>query len=715
MDMMQEEREYLQTVLQFLNEQITATRTLLEEKAERAREDNQSLWENERRAVGDFDDLVTMYANSQSNAQLNISQQLTQKNLHDMEKLTLSPYFGRLDFAPEGGKMGTIKAYIGPKAIADTKQNRFYVLDWRSPLASVFYDFDCGPVHFASPSGEQRGEMLLKRQYKIQLGELQGVFVSDALVKDEILQHILTTQSAGRLKSIAQSIQKEQNQAIRMEAHGDLLIYGPAGSGKTSVGLHRMAYLLYHQKQSLQADQILAISANQAFNEYIAGILPDLYEEDLGRQVFDDLLAEMMDPGYVVESAFEQVEYLLGAKGDEERLGWLAAVYDGGFLQSMLAFMRERPLKFEDVRVRGQVVASAADFEKYMTESRAVGLRRRMERAQQYIRLRIDEHFHYQAKEIRAAVQRRIDNEELDIYSEDELKAYIRMLHERAVEQNLAAFHKNNGLRAERLLLGAVRQYKPAFAQGLKERLLARRLHYEDMLALLVVRAFMGEIAPRKAVNIVLVDEAQDYGLPQQFLLRTLFPNCRFTFLADVNQAILPLIGIGDIQGFSFFAKQPLESCYLSKSYRSTGPIGRLAASMIAPKEPISFYEREGKEPVRLTSQDLCKTIDQLLETEKSPMPTAILTTTMAQAQDLFARLRGRHHVQLVTEGTGSFVEGAIRIVPLYLAKGMEYDRVIAVLPVEGEHPMLHLANANYLMCTRALHELYLVEREAPV
>ena len=234
-------------------------------------------------------------------------------------KLKSHPYFARVDFKEEDWPSESF--YIGIKSLFDEKEISPYVYDWRAPVASLFYeDFDDGKAWYDAPSGRIEGELEKKRQYKFENGELVYCFDSDMKIDDFILQQALSESSTDRLKVIVGSIQKEQNRAIRFGYDKNLVICGPAGSGKTSVGFHRLAYMLYRHRENLSSAQIVMLTGSDIFASYVSDIIPELGEAPIKDMNIYSLLSEIPGENRLLDY-YEQAEAIMcGDSGRAEKI-----------------------------------------------------------------------------------------------------------------------------------------------------------------------------------------------------------------------------------------------------------------------------------------------------------------------------------------------------------------------------------------------------------
>ena len=705
-----QEREYLAKVMERLSTAIRAAeRSLSESDATLVRE-QERMWEEGRHIVRDIDDAVELLAQSRIMETHHRSHGIVREEYQALRSILQSPYFGRIDFQDSEE---LLRVYIGRRAFIDSEELEFFVYDWRSPIASMFYDFDCGPAQYNSPQGIISGEMSLKRQYRITNGTIEAMYDANALVQDEILGEILSRQAGHSLKVIAESIQREQNQAIRFLTPRNMLISGPAGSGKTSVGLHHVAYLLYHSRGRLSSREIVAVSANHAFNEYIASILPDLFEADIRREVFADIIAPLIPGGLRVGEYLDQVEYLLTTREDDRRARWIAHLYSMAFLEHIAAFVDSFPIHPIDIVFDGGIIATKEQAAAFLREGGVTTYQARLQRLDSFIRSQCEDHFVRNAQAVREGMDKRAATGEIDIYTEQEASEHVQRLLRGCISRHQAELRRSNGLNGRQMLIRAAKAYAQQHAlpaletSGLERRIRSESLYFEDMLALLCVMACMGQIAQQTEIRHVLVDEAQDYGVLQHFLLRAIYPRAVFTLLADTNQAVLPCIGIADAGQFAQMYPGELASFPLEKSYRSTGAIGALAASLIAHRQKMTYYDREGAIPKLVQTDDIAAAVTDMIEESNYAGTTAVLTKTRGEATRLYAAIGKRTGAALLTQATDT-VNGQINILPFYLSKGLEFDRVITVLSGDPRG-VQDECNLLFLCCTRALHDLYWV------
>ena len=302
---LQKEEQYLQEVIGFADKRIEELRNKQTGLQEEINSQSKVLREEVTQLIRDFDDIVQL---TMENAVLSQAQQQytdAAKEILRLQKLKESPYFARIDYIDKEFEEANC-AYIGAAGLSDAKTYQMYVCDWRAPVCELFYGFDTGDAWYETSHGRIDVELTGKRQYKIEDGRIVGMYDSNSSLYDEILGNVLSGHTGPKLKVIVESIQKEQNRAIRFTKAPHVLIYGPAGSGKTSVGMHRLAYILYVQKDQLKSEDIVVLSNNRIFSSYIAGILPQLCEDDVSHMVFQELLDSLLPRKMVCEDFYSQ-------------------------------------------------------------------------------------------------------------------------------------------------------------------------------------------------------------------------------------------------------------------------------------------------------------------------------------------------------------------------------------------------------------------------
>ena len=308
------ENEWLEKVLEEAKKQLNEKRHAKEKLKKDAIETQRELWndigsisiENGLDQLSDFISFMDILKNQKRD------HEFTEKLEKKYEKMIESPYFGRIDFIEDKEEFSE-KCYIGLSNLINEDFD-FLVYDWRAPISSMFYDWEIGKASYECPEGTISGEITCKRQYKISNGKIEYMFDSNINIDDEMLQELLSKNSDDKMKAIVTTIQKEQNQVIRNENYKNLIVQGAAGSGKTSVALHRIAYLLYKHRDKITPENIIIFSPNNIFNDYISNVLPQLGEENMYQTTFNDYMHKELGDKFNKETSSEMMEYILGSK-----------------------------------------------------------------------------------------------------------------------------------------------------------------------------------------------------------------------------------------------------------------------------------------------------------------------------------------------------------------------------------------------------------------
>lgn len=618
--------------------------------------------------------------------------------LGDMKK---APYFGRVDFLYDGDDEAE-KIYIGISTLMDEDSGRIYIYDWRAPVSSLFYNGETGCASYTAPMGEIEGEIERIRQYDFRNGTLVGCWDADLRIDDAVLRAVLSGAAGDKMKPIVCTIQREQNRAIRFDRKKNLCVFGPAGSGKTSVGVHRLSWLMYELRIAGYTPRVLMFTANEAFRSYVSGVLPELGEEELDTLDFPTLFEDHL-PGYAFDTGVEQAEALLS--DDPVRRGTVKAVYDAGFLSFVQQALTNAAPRFRDVKLYGESIVFATDMEKrYTALPVGVNAKRRLQTVAEWVESEIRNHFLIHRREIENRL----------LHDEEDGAAYP-FLYKQLLDGSVN--------RARQMVLDAVksdplslylrffRQYhgKSTLTQALEMRVQARSLWFEDGVMMLYIAAVLGRAVPAAQPTHVLIDEAQDLSLLQHLTVRALFPKAVFTVLADLNQGILPDVNVQT--NVDLLNAYGAEGLSLGKSYRATKELGDFAKQFLPDtKRDYEIFDRHGDAPFLLKTDDPVKETQRILqELPETFASVGILTRTGKEAEAFFRELHSRD-----PEIGGAFratdrLKKRVTVLSATLAKGLEFDCVIIPdwIKIKGDPAVA------YLLVTRALHRLYLLDSPA--
>ena len=622
----------------------------------------------------------------------------TEKNLAEaayLEKLRLSPYFGRVDFA-EAGESAEVY-YIGLRTLFRRADSRFLTYDWRAPVSSLFYAGEVGSAAYAAPGGEVSGEIFRIRQYQFRDGALAACWDADMRIDDAVLRNVLSGASSEKMRTIVSTIQRDQNRAIRADPSRNLAVFGPAGCGKTSVGMHRLAWLLYEARADNRAPDLLMFTANEAFRAYVSGVLPELGEREIRACSYADLFRKYLK-GYAVEEALSQTEALLA--GNRERERCVCAMYDPAFTAFADGRLTALPARFRTLSLFGDTVIAAADLkEKYGSFPPSMRVGDRLALLKDWARDEIRRYFRVNRKTVFATVMRST------ALGESTDAAYRRCKEK---------FQQN----AEAMIDGAVctdpavlcRRLFAAYygendaLEGLKRRLEAKKPRFEEGVFLLYLKAALGLCREKRSPSHILIDEAQDYAPIQHRTIRLLYPGTVFTLLADVNQGIVP--AADSLDQAEIAAIYRADAFSIAKSYRNTKQIGEFAKRFL-PGADYELFDRDGPAPQFVEAADPAETAAEIV----NGLPDAcrsvcVILPTAREARRFYAALREYLPGCAAVTDAKTVPSARVLCMPVALTKGMEFDAVI--LPDFGE--VQKNSRVAYMMTTRALHELYLIE-----
>ena len=676
-------REYLACVTEKLKDRIREVSMSIAQGQKEIEGMHEYYWENytemDQYGYENFDNQQALLHQVNANQEQLLLKQRFRRMLD-------SPFFGRVDFCYEGDEEAE-KFYIGIANFAEKTGGVPMIYDWRAPVSGLFYDYDKGPASYEAPLGTMTGEITSKRQYKIRGGKLIYEFESDVKIDDEILGAELGKCGEVQLKNIVRTIQKEQNAIIRNTKDRIMVIQGAAGSGKTSIALHRIAYLLYHDRKTLKSSDILILSPNGVFSDYISHILPELGEENI-REMSFDLFAykQLKDVAADCEDRYDQIERTIK---DPELAAGYEEKQSQDFLNEMEMFVTELEdslMLFQDVEYKGFTKTEAEIIELFYFKFTEIPLLSRMEAVAEYF---IDE-----VETLRGSD---MPEEERQIVLDKFLAMYetrdIYVLYNEFLERE--GFEKLPDIPVEK-----------------------RKFAYEDVYPVLYLKYRLEGARERNGIRHLVVDEMQDYSRLQYHILHMMF-SCRMTILGDKAQTMDERCQ--DVLSFlpGIFGKD-IRKIVMNKSYRNTWEIASYA-NQLAGITDMELFERHGK-PVECSFfanmyQALTAAVQKLrLGGEDGFETAAVITRTEEEAEharDLLETLLAEQgfdtekRLSYLHRDSTKFRKG-ITVTTFYLAKGLEFDQVFSVFPKEEITGLA--GQARYIAATRALHELYMYE-----
>lgn len=664
-----QEKAYLQQVIDLIKQTMNNVGVSVKEHVDTLQEYKDYIWLNK--------DIDPHEIRSMRESILNhfaLGERVIDKHKR-LGKILDMPYFGRIDFKEKdkGGQVTSV--YIGTHTFYDQKEKVNRIYDWRAPISGMFYDYELGEASYNSPLGEVDGNILLKRQYRIRNGQMEFMIESSLTVHDDILQKELSANADHKMKNIVATIQREQNQIIRNEEAHVLIIQGVAGSGKTSIALHRIAYLLYAMRDNLSSKDILIISPNKVFASYISNVLPELGEEVVPETSMEQILSDVLENKYKYQTFFEQVTEFLDkpAAGFIDRLRYKSSFEFISQLDRFVLHLENNYFKATDVKLTKYVTIPADFIDEQFRRFNRYPMRMRFEPMTDYILEMMKLNYQIGA----TTAERNL------------LKKEIKQM-----------FGGNND----------VQIYKDFFEWVGKPELFKmrknRKLEYADLAPLAYLHLAL-EGRKTNSVKHLLIDEMQDYSPIQYKVIQKLYP-CRKTVLGDVDQTVNPYhFSNADLIRKSFVTGEVMKLC---KSYRSTFEITDFAQSIRFNKELLPVA-RHGERPqiigyVSVEEEKLGLAALVTVFKKSGNKSLGIVCKTERQAEEVTQALRERNEdIYFLSSRSSTFTNGIV-VTSVHIAKGLEFDEVIVPQVCQENYYSDVDRSMLYVAVTRAMHKL---------
>ncbi len=613
------------------------------------------------------------------------------------ERMLKEPYFARVDFQERGA--GTPeRIVIGLYSLQGT-DGTLVVHDWRAPVAGLYYDATPGPVSYHAPSGEIEGIMSLKRQYRFEEGKLTYYVDTDVAIEDEMLMDILKGATSARMRSIVSTIQREQNQAIRAEGAGVLSVIGGAGSGKTSVAMHRAAYLLYRHGGLLDASSIATLSPTSAFSEYISNVLPDLGEENTRMPVLHQLLGHVIgtspEPPLKQTERLSQPAYTLRRDSVGHKSGPDFVALMDRFIGR---FSAVGPV-LANIAVDEQVLITRGELERmYRSEFRMLNPFLRLTRIQAVAQAKIEA----SERSLQGQYEKRLSGK----YKGRDLEMAARMAVSQRLAPAKALIRRMLRLDVLKLYAEAVSDLPEEISTAAQENADCQLIWWEDAPAIAYLMLKLGFAAPDRSIRHLLVDEVQDYSMVALAFLHLFYPLAQITLLGDPNQRTGPgMPPCRPAQWGACFGSPDAPVIELSKCYRSTAQITRLCNALLPVGAGVQPFGRDGAPPL-VAAYDPKALLQTVERWQSEGKRVALITRALPEASALAKKIKGAWLIQ--DEADMMPETGGVIVSCYHLLKGLEFDAVAVVWPevmelTENERRRLYTA------CSRALHELALM------
>lgn len=657
-----QEKAYLNIVNKELKEKISDIGVSLYQQEEKINEFKKYTWNSK----AGMDKVEVNAAILENDLEVEL---LTMRGLYlkKLLKSESSPYFGRVDFNGD-------KIYIGLTYLDKNYDHLIY--DWRSPISNLFYECEIGNAEYEVKEGTIKGIMTKKRQYKIEDGKLIRVFDSNLNIVDDLLQEVLGNESSDKMKNIVDTIQKEQNEIIRDVAHKNLIVEGIAGSGKTSVALHRIAFLLY-KINNLKSKDILILSPNNVFSEYISNVLPELGEDNTQNTTWSDFANSFIK------------EY----KGVESFTNFVKRYYEKENINDFSKIKLSD--EFKDI-----IDEYIAKFTKNVEFTSGIECKYK----------------DYDIDTLNKLLHER--------YSTIPLFGRIELISENIANYNDGGKYKNKYIKELLTRLNVSKDYKKIY-KGLFETeefikkygiidtsyINDKIINYDDSLIFIYMKGLLEGFPYNGIMKQIVVDEAQDYTPLQYFILKTIFKNASFTILGDVNQTINPYYKYDTLKKLDKIFTSRTANLRLTKTYRSSKEIIEYT-NKILNLDFVSAIRNNNDIPVvfkkeKNIKEDLIKNINKLKNKYKS---IAVITKNDKEANKIYNLLKNDLDISLIKTDSNIFDRNLV-VVPSYVSKGLEFDSVIIYTEKDNKYTDDE-KYLYYVSCTRCQHELVIYNQE---
>jgi DNA helicase-2/ATP-dependent DNA helicase PcrA len=623
------------------------------------------------------------------------------KRLKEFTILKDSPYFGKITFTEEDE--GAEEFYIGRFGLTPEDSYDPVIVDWRAPVASLFYKGTLGETTYDCPNGAINANLLGRRQLIVKKGELKGLFDSAIDVKDDILQMVLTSNSSEKLKDIVMTIQEEQDEIIRAPKDKVVVVNGVAGSGKTTIALHRVSYLLYNFRKQF-GDKVLILGPNDIFMDYIGQVLPTLGESGVTQMTFQNFAISEIGLEEPVKGFSEYIEEAMS--GNEEALKEYKYKSSKKFtelLDDTLEKMNEEYFKIQPVRFFDEEIVSVDEIKELFTKYYGyMPLFRRSEKIKRILTSKIKDKRDELVRELEAKIK-----EEISQLSPDELE----------IEKNNLLFKRR--IRIREIVRGVMNSRDELESWinhedtvNLYKRITnTEALGYMDLAGILYLMVMLEGKKCKKEYKHVVIDEAQDYNTTQFKLIKELTGCKSYTIVGDSNQRLITMLEEPAMLNLEEVFGDAVKEFSLLKSYRSTQQIMEYASQFLNEDKVIPLV-REG-EPVieeeTTSKEDLIETIVSIIEDyqEDGLESIAVITKNKENMPEISGLLKERIKIMSFDRDDLIYNGGNV-LIPAYYAKGLEFDGVI-ILEEGEETPSL----VKYIMCTRALHRLSIIKKQS--
>ena len=651
----------------------------------------------------------------------------TATKITNIARMKEKPYFARIDFK-EDKKPNKEKLYIGKVGVTDLDGN-VVITDWRAPVSTLYYDANLGKVEYNAPEGKIKGELSLKRQIIIQNKNVEEIFDVDSVSDDELLKPYLGASADNRLKNIVASIQSEQNNIIRKSIEENLIVQGVAGSGKTTVALHRIAYLMYNNANRYKANQFMVIGPNRFFINYISNVLPDLDASNAVQVTYEELASDFTCEKLIFEDSTKKLSDIIDKKAPKDYLKFKSSLKYKELLEKYLNNYEKTVISDAGVIINNIQVLSKDEVMETFNEVIGECLEQRLDMTARVLsnRIKNDDTIYNRVKnrmleleknEENIDKKRKIAKQELDMLKdltntgfEKQIKKYVSISNLKSINiykefvENVDKLYLENDV--------DINSLKENTLKSLKSRIIEN----EDIAAIMFIRLYLFGNGEYKNIKCVVIDEAQDFGIFSYFVLKKLLSNATFSIFGDMAQGIYSYRAIGDWNEIKENVIFDAEFLNLKKSYRTSIEIMNEANKV---SEAIGLGRAN---PVIRSSGPIIKTniekdkealyiVNRVKEYQSQGFKSiAIVYKDQTNMMELNRLLKKEKIESEIIYKDQEKYNGGVCILTSYLSKGLEFDVVI----IADADDSIYLSNnildmkLLYVAMTRALHKLELI------
>ncbi len=692
------------------------------------------------------------YTSVMVNTMLHDTLALKVKNLYTARG---KPYFARVDYK-ENGLNKSEKLYIGKMSLSRDEDQEIVIVDWRAPIANLYYEGRLGPSSYECPDGVINGDLLLKRQFSINNGNLDEIFDIDITTNDEFLQTYLGANAENRLKEIVSTIQEEQNRIVRAPMWKPLIVQGVAGSGKTTIALHRIAYLIYTFEKSFDPENFMIIAPNRLFLNYISEVLPELGVERVKQTTFEDFSMELIGKKFKIIDANEKLNMFVNYNVTKEQIEYNNLVRNASILKTSMNFkyviddyLKEIESNFipkEDITLGTKVIYSYEELNNlFLTQYGMWPIAQRMNEIKKSITTRLKASKEQFIQQIHAECDRKVAKARLGIADEPERQKFIREAFEKRdrvldkiekaakslvknyvdslpklspyqyyvdLMNNAEVFDRIAGKYADEEICRFTRDYTIKILNS-------KRVEQEDLAPIIYLKYKIYGMDEKIPVRHIVIDEAQDFSAFQFFVMKKIVKDSSFTILGDLCQGIHFYRGVRSWDEIvnDVFEGRRCEFLTLEQSYRTTVEIMEAANNVmekldnkditrakpvIRHGDPVEYIQKNSIDDV---AEDIVVKIKQAKS--QGHKTIAVICKTMEECNQILPLIKKADKDVSIITGNEKEYKSGIVVVPSYLSKGLEFDVVLISNASSDNYSTSDLdIKLLYVAMTRPLHKL---------